>query len=422
MKKQKLTAISVILFLAMMFSAGCETYSNFMSAFFENGDNPDTIVRIGVYQPLSGKYQEFGELERIGIELAHENFPRALRKEVELIYADNKSDMYIAETVIQTLIDKDPAVVLGSYGGLFSLIAAEYLEEAKIPAIAITNTNWLVTSNNPYYFRVCFVYAYEGIAVAKYAVEEMGVSSAAILKPLNDDSVIAVSQSFSDKMIQLTGNENIIVSSQDFDPSQTDYTEQLDKIKLSGAEVVFIPSNYYDAAKILIQAKEKGVRAVFLGTDNWETPEFLEMAGEAAEGVAFSTIFDPESGITEMTEVFLKAYRRKFGDDAVPPSAVALGFDAYMLAIDSINRAGTSTDKEKIRDALSKTREFPGASGSITFDIKGDPIKSVVIKTIQDGEIVAKYTVEPVWVDMTNNDSGDESEAVEQVDAEERQR
>jgi len=411
MKKQKfVTKIAIIIF-ALLFLVGCETYNNFKDAFFENGGDSDSIIRIGVFQPLSGKYQEFGELEKIGIELAHEYCPRALRKEVELVFADNKSDIYIAELAIQTLIDKDPTVVLGSYGGLYSLIAAEYLEEALIPAIAITNTNWLVTSNNPYYFRVCFVYAYEGIAVAKYAAEEMGISSAAILKPLNNDSAIAVSQSFSDKMIQLTGNNNVIVSSQDYDPSLEDFTGQLEKIIQSGAEVVFLPSSVDDAAKILKQAKEMRVSAVFLGTDNWESAELIEKAGaEAAEGVVFSTIFDPESGITEMTEVFLKAYRKKNGEDAVPQSAVALGFDAYMLAVDSINRAGTSTDREKVRNALARTKRFPGASGSITFDDKGDPIKSVVIKTVQNGEIVATYTVEPAWVNISEDEDEEERE------------
>ena len=401
MKRKTVIAIIIMVALISGLLTGCETYDNFKTAFFGSSENPDSVIRIGIFEPLSGKYREYGEMEKVGIELAHEYCPRALRKEVELVYADNKSDMYIAESAIQSLISKKPSIVLGSYGGLYSLIAAEYLEKEKIPAISITNTNWLVTSNNPYYFRVCPVYAYEGVAAAKYAVEEMGVDLAAILKPVNDDSAATVSQAFGDKMAQLTGNEGVIVSSQDFDPDETDYTVQLEKIKNSGAEVVFTPSNVDDAAKILKQAKAIGVNAVFIGTHNWETTDLIDKAGEeAAEGAAFSTIFDPESGITEMTEVFLNAYRNKYGEDAVPPSPVALGFDAYMLAVDSMNRAGTATDGDAITRALSRTKEFPGASGSITFDEKGDPIKSVVIQTVHNGEIVSAYTVEPNWVVM----------------------
>ncbi|MCL1981729.1 MAG: ABC transporter substrate-binding protein, partial [Clostridiales bacterium] len=180
-------------------------------------------------------------------------------------------------------------------------------------------------------------------------------------------------------------------------------------------KVVFMPSSVDDAARILKQANEMGIDAVFLGTNNWETVELIEKAGvEAAEGIAFSTIFDPETGITEMTPVFLQQYKKKYGEDAVPSSAVALGFDAYMLAIDAINRAGTWQDGEKVAKALASTKKFPGASGSITFDNKGDPIKSVVIKTVHDGEIVPRYTVEPNWVAIES----DEEPVEEQTDVE----
>jgi len=408
MKKQRLAAISIIVIFALLSAAGCETYDNFVNAFFADDDDSGTIVRIGVFQPLSGIHEEYGELEKLGIELAHEFYPRALRKEVELIFADNKSDIHIAEIAIQNLISRNPSIVIGSYGGLYSLIAAGYLEEAQIPAIAVTNTNWLVTKNNPFYFRVCFVYSYEGIALAKFAAEEMQVRSAAILRPINDDAAIAVTQAFRDKMIQLTGNANIIISDQDFDPYALDFSEQLAIIRTSRAEVVFLPANIDNAAEILKQAKQLNLNTVFLGTEKWESQDFINKAGEAAEGVAFSTLFDPDSGITEMTEVFLNAYKAKFGEDSVPHSAIALGFDAYLLAIDSINRAGTSTDGEKIALALAQTRQFPGASGSITFDEHGDPIKSVVIKTIQNGEAVAIHTVEPAWVDLSEEEEEEE--------------
>ena len=415
MKKQNMAAVSFIVVLTLFLLTSCETFDNFKAAFFGDEEDQGSTIRIGVFEPLSGKYQEYGELEKIGIELAHEYYPRALGEKVDLVYADNKSDIYIAESAIQSLISKNPAIVLGSYGGVYSLIGAQYLEEAKIPAIAITNTNWLVTRNNPYYFRVCFVYAYEGVAAAKYSVEEMCVTSAAILKPVNDDSAAAVSQAFWDKMVQLANDESAIVSSQDFDPDDSDFTEQLNKIKRSGTKVVFMPSSVDDAARILKQANEMGIDAVFLGTNNWETVELIEKAGvEAAEGIAFSTIFDPETGITEMTPVFLQQYKKKYGEDAVPSSAVALGFDAYMLAIDAINRAGTWQDGEKVAKALASTKKFPGASGSITFDNKGDPIKSVVIKTVHDGEIVPRYTVEPNWVAIES----DEEPVEEQTDVE----
>lgn len=398
-KKSKALASLLILAVITTLMTGCATFNNFKSAFFGGDQTQEDTVRIGVFEPLSGEDKAYGELEKKGIELAHELYPTALGKNVELIYGDNKSDIYVAEEVIQDLIEKRPSVVLGSYGSVYSLVAVKYLEEAKIPGIAITNTNPLVTSNNPYYFRVCFVDSYQGVAVAKYAVEEMKVSTAAVMKPVLDDAATAVSQTFSDKIVQLTENPYAVVTTQEYTAGDEDFTAQLEKIRDSGAQVVFLPAKISDAATILRQARQMKLSAVFLGTEDWESEEFIKLAGkEAVENVAFSTVFDPESGITEMTDVFLKAYREKYGEDSVPDPAVALGFDAYLIAIDSLNRIGTALNGELLQQSILLEKEFPGASGSITFDNNGDPIKSVVIKKIKDGEFVNAYTVEPVWV------------------------
>ena len=90
-------------------------------------------------------------------------------------------------------------------------------------------------------------------------------------------------------------------------------------------------------------------------------------------------------------------WREKYGQDASPASEVAMGFDAYMLALDAIERAGSEDDGNLVREALQNTAQYPGASGSITFDASGAPIKSVAIKSVAGGEIKSKYTVEPKW-------------------------
>jgi branched-chain amino acid transport system substrate-binding protein len=200
--RKKIKMISFLLLISLLVSVtftGCDSYENFKAAFIDKDKPAEETVRIGVYEPLSGPDEEHGELEKRGIELANKLFPTALGKRVELLYFDNKSDIYIAETMAQEMVDKRVAIVLGSYGSVNSLMAVEKLEAASIPAITITNTNPLVTSFNPFYFRVSYTDAFQGVGLAKYAVEGMGVTGAAILKPLNDDFGIAVAKSFSDK-------------------------------------------------------------------------------------------------------------------------------------------------------------------------------------------------------------------------------
>ena len=125
-RKRILSLVLVVCLTAGL--TGCTTYTNFKNAFF----GTDTVakektIKIGVFEPTSGSMKTQGKEEVMGIELAHDLYPTACGKTVELVYADNKSDMYEAEAAIQELISSSsPSMILGSYGETLSLIAGKY--------------------------------------------------------------------------------------------------------------------------------------------------------------------------------------------------------------------------------------------------------------------------------------------------------
>jgi hypothetical protein len=125
-----ITNILLILIITTLLS-GCTTFNNFQETFFDTDAEENERIRIGVFEPLSGSEKENGELELRGIELAHELFPKVLGKDVELVYADNKSDVDVAATVAEDLVEKKVSVVLGSYGSFLSIVGGEYFTEAK---------------------------------------------------------------------------------------------------------------------------------------------------------------------------------------------------------------------------------------------------------------------------------------------------
>jgi len=404
MKKNKrktgaLVSLMLICFLTLSTFTGCESYENFKDAFIDKEGLVEETVRIGVYEPLSGADKEYGELEKMGIELGNELFPTALGKKVELLYFDNKSDIYIAETVVKEMVDKRVALVLGSYGSVNSLMAVSLLEAASIPAITITNTNPLVTSYNPFYFRVTYTDAFQGVALAKYVVEGMALKNAAVMKPLNNDFAAAVSKSFSNKMIQLSEDTGSILISEDYVSGKKDYAEQLRKISESGAKAVFLPADVKDAVRIISQASEMKLNLTFLGTDEWASEKLTDLKMEDPNiKIVYATLVKSEDGDNPLSEAFLRAFHSKYGEDQEPSDATALAFDAYLIGIDSINRAGTALDGNAIRLALKETMQYKGVSGTISFDEQGDPIKSVAIKGIAKGTTERIFTVEPTWV------------------------
>ena len=157
----------------------------------------------------------------------------------------------------------------------------------------------------------------------------------------------------------------------------------------------FLPADAKTAMTIMEAMADMDL--IFVGTNRWEVDEFLNSGSEAVEGARFTTVYDSTQDLTDMSAVFLNAYRVKYGQDAVPSNEEALGFDAYRLALEAIEQAGDPENGYLIMQKMTSIREFAGATGSITLNADGDPIKPVIIVKVEDGQMVPEYTAEPVW-------------------------
>lgn len=377
--------------------AGCTTFDNFKEAFLQKEKSKDVTIQIGIYEPQSGADSKEAEDEIKGIELAHEVYPNVGGKIVELVYSDNSSDMDAAETAIQDLIAKNPEVILGSYGSVYSMIAGKYINDAKIPAIAITNDNPLVTKNYAYYFRVCYVDSNQGDLLARYVLDQKQETTAGVMLPSKDDVAMAMATTFINRIEAETENEDAITAYETYKPGQTDFTKQLKDIQASGVKSVLLPGDIADSANIVNQATDMGLDVMFLGPTDWSEKEFRSQLSTSVskDHMAFVNFFSADDTINQESEKFLEAYHEKYGKDKEPKDGVALGYDAYLIAINAVNDAGDDPRGKDIRKVLAGAKEFQGASGSITFNNEGDPLRSAQISTWDGKKIVSTYTVDP---------------------------
>lgn len=397
MKIRKIAAVAVTAVLTVTMLTGCTTFNNFKEAFLQQKKSSDVTIQIGIYEPMSGADSDAAKAEIKGIELAHEVYPNIGGKIVELVYSDNSSDIDAAETAINNLISKKPDVILGSYGSVYSMIAGKPINNAKIPAIAITNDNPLVTKNYPYYFRVCYVDSNQGDLLAKYVLEQKQETTAGVLIPNNDDVAMAMATTFVDRIEAETENEDAITAYETYKPGQKDFTKPLKAIQESGVKSVLLPGDSADSANIINQAADLGMDVMFLGSTDWSSKEFRsELSSSVSkEHLAFVNFFTADDTINQESEKFLEAYHEKYGKDKEPKDSVALGYDAYLIAINAINDAGNDPSGKDIRKVLASAKEFQGASGNITFNTEGDPLRSAQISTWEGKKIVSTYTVEP---------------------------
>lgn len=383
MKFKKLLYVMAVSALAMGLFTGCGG---------EEKAADQNVVKVGVFLPLTGDNAAGGELELRGIKLANQLHPEVLGKKVELVVADNKSDKAEAASVAARLIEKDKvSVLVGSYGSSLSMAAGNIVKENKVPAVGTSCTNPQVTANNDYYFRACFIDPFQGKVMAEYA-HQNGFKKVAIVQEVSNDYSVGLAKFFREEFVKLTGDENSIVDVANYQTGDKDFTAILTNIKALNPDAVFAPGNFTESALLVKQARQLGIDAQFMGGDTWETQEFIDVGGKDVEGVALSTAFDREKASTEEAKKFLDAYTKEYNGE--PSALTAMAYDAYLIAVSGIEKAGTATDTVKIRDAIAATKDLECVTGMTTLDENGDPIKGVVIKTVKDGKFTFKDYVE----------------------------
>ncbi|WMM24288.1 ABC transporter substrate-binding protein [Tissierella sp. MB52-C2] len=384
-KKVLLFVLSAVLVLSVL--SGCST---------KETSSPDSsnVIKIGVFEPMTGANAAGGEMTVEGIKLANEKVSTVLGKKVDLVIVDNKSDKVEAANAASRLVDKDKVVaIIGSYGSSLSMAAGDIVKTAKVPAVGCSPTNPLVTLNNDYYFRVCFIDPFQGTVMANYAFNDLSAKKAAIIQDVQQDYSVGLSSYFKKAFIELTGSESSIVGESSYNTGDQDFSAQLTNIKSLNPDVIFAPGNYGESALLIKQARELGITVPILGGDTWEAPEFIEIGGEAVEGAVYSTHFTAESPVTDVSKSFLEEYTKKYNKDA--NAFAALGYDAYMVIIEAIEKAGEA-NPVLIRDKIAATDGFVGATGNISLDENGDAVKSAVINKVENGKFVYLTTVEPI--------------------------
>lgn len=355
---------------------------------------PDEIV-IGDYAPMTGNCAGWGEMEWNAVQLANKNRPTVLGKPVRIVLADNKSDKTESALAVSRLIEVENVHgIIGTAGSSFSMAGAEVAEKAGIPVVSTSATNPLVTQGKPHVFRVAWKDPLQGKILARYAVEELGAKTCAIIQDVQQDYCVGLANFFREEFIALTGDPASVLGVVSFQTGDKDFTSQLTTAKAWNPDVVFAPNFYREMGLMFRQAVDLGLypETPILGGDAWEAPELLELAGDAINGACYSVMYHPDAFTSEMAQEFANQFEQEYGLE--PDQCAATGYDAYNLMLDAIEKAG-SVDPEAITSALASIEAFVGLSGKMTIDEEGDALRTGVLLCIDDGEKVVQSLIEP---------------------------
>ena len=345
-------------------------------------------IPIGFFAPITGPAAADGASAKHAVELGLKEVNDGggiNARKVNLIIYDDRLNPQEAVAIANKLIEKDKVVgvVSGAYSGP-TRVTAPIFQKAGMPMVAgyavHPDVTWDPKEKKPndFCFRNGFLGEIEGAAAAEFAVKNLKAKKIALIF-MDNDFGRAISSGFAERAEKLGA---AVLTKQIYKfPGEKDFRPFLTRIKEGNPDVIFAAGYYNEAASIVRQAKELGIKSQILGEEGFDSPKFLEIAGPAAEGVIIATNLDRDDP-RPLVQTFLKNYRAAYNEDA--DMVGASSYDAFMILVNAIRKAGT--DPKAIQKALLETKDYNGLTGKISRFVQGEVVKPVQIQVVKGGK------------------------------------
>jgi len=338
-------------------------------------------VKVGLLFPMTGPVPTYGVSSQEGAELAIGEWNAKgglLGQQITWVLADGGCDGATATDAANKLIDQDKVkFIVGEVCSSASIPVSEIANPKQVLQISPTSTNPKVTIGKPYIFRACFLDPFQGDVMATFAKNDLNASTAAVLYDKGNDYVLGLAGYFKDAF-EAKGGKVLVYEA--YTAEDTDFSAILSKVADAKPDVMFLPDYYNKVNLIGKAAKEKGITAIMLGGDGWDSAD-LDLT--AVEGGYHSNHYSPADP-RPIVQTFLQTYTAKYGK--APDALAVLAYDATNILLQSIKNAGTS-DTAKVRDAMAAIK-IETVSGEITFGKdSGDPIKTAAINHVTGGKM-----------------------------------
>jgi branched-chain amino acid transport system substrate-binding protein len=323
-----------------------------------------TIAHAG---PLTVKTPHLGKDDENGVALA---IDQANQQKItiggkpvtfKMVSEDDQGDPKVGSNVAQKLVDQKVAAVIGHLNSGVSIPASETYNKAGIPMISGSATNPTLTERGlKTVFRTVGRDDQQGPAIAAYIAGELKAKRVALA-----DDKTAYGEGLANEVDKtLKGAKVQVVTRERTTDTETDFKAILTKIKGKNPDVVFYGGMDQTGGPLLKQARELGIKAVFVFGDGACTNEMGKMAGAAAEGFVCSQAGLPTEAASKE---FVAAFTKKYGEIK---QYAPYFYDATMAVVEAMKKAD-STDPAKFTPELFNV-SFPGATGTVAFDAKGD--------------------------------------------------
>lgn len=311
------------------------------------GSAPVAEILIGITGPLTGDNAEYGKIWRKGFDLALEeiNANGGVRgRPLRYVFEDTQSDPKQTPAVAQKFVANEKIVaVIGDFSSPASMAASPIYQRAGLVQLGITNSHPDFTTTGDYIWSNSTSQKDEAPFLASLAIQDLGKKRLAVLH-LNTDWGKTTTDLFVSAAEEL-GAE--IVLQEAYLPTEKDFRPVLTKVRDANPDALILVSYYNDGALIAQQRQAVGLTAPVVGVSSLYSPQFLNLGGEAVEGIYAVTRFHPGAPSPEVTQ-FVEAFRAKYNED--PDTFAATAYDGMKILAQVLEQVGV--DRKALRDGL----------------------------------------------------------------------
>ena len=337
-------------------------------------------AKIGFTAALTGGAAAYGKSEEEGVRLAVEEINKKGDFPIDLLVEDTKAVPADSMNATKKLIQEKVSMIIGPMTSNEAKAAGPIIQNAKVPSLEISVTAENITDIGDCIFRNSVLESKNIPQTVKKTHKLLGYKTAAILYA-HDNEQHVTAQKYFQKTMEEEGVQVIDVET--FGSKDSEYSAQLTNIQHKAPDVIVVCSYYQEGSRILKKMREMGMDQPVLGDNGFVSPELGKMAGAAADNVYVSSMWSADRK-DEKVQKFVENYKKAYG--RAPDQFAASAYDGVYMAMDAMQRAGTTTDHKKIRDALAQMKDFKGVCGTFSFDEKRDPVVDLILMKMQDGK------------------------------------
>ena len=337
-------------------------------------------AKIGFTAALTGGAAAYGKSEEEGVRLAVEEINKKGDFPIDLLVEDTKAVPADSMNATKKLIQEKVSMIIGPMTSNEAKAAGPIIQNAKVPSLEISVTAENITDIGDCIFRNSVPESKNIPQTVKKTHKLLGYKTAAILYA-HDNEQHVTAQKYFQKTMEEEGVQVIDVET--FGSKDSEYSAQLTNIQHKSPDVIVVCSYYQEGSRILKKMREMGMDQPVLGDNGFVSPELGKMAGAAADNVYVSSMWSADRK-DEKVQKFVENYTKAYG--RAPDQFAASAYDGVYMAMDAMQRAGTTTDHKKIRDALAQMKDFKGVCGTFSFDEKRDPVVDLILMKMQDGK------------------------------------